>query len=125
MNVPPDTIKSKEIQTLIQHMIKVMRDYSCVGLACNQIGMPLRIVTMEFKESLKKEYSPKVYEIKEMQSLPLTVLINPVLQPKDFTKVSFVESCASVKGIKCVFVTNAKNQFLSLGFRIFCRGCSL
>lgn len=100
--ISPDTIKAPEVQTLIQHMVSVMRDFDCVGLACNQIGMPYRIVTMEFKESLQKIYGPKVYEWREMKTLPLTVLINPILQPKGFEKVTFVESCASVKGNELV-----------------------
>lgn len=79
-------------------MITVMRDFNLVGMACNQIGMPYRIVTMEFNESLKKDFSSKLYEIREMATLSLTVLINPIIKPTSFDKVTFVESCASVRG---------------------------
>lgn len=96
--IPEDTIKSNEVQLLIKHMVDVMRSHKLVGLTCNQIGLPYRILTMEFKEDLKKEFSADVYEKREMQTLPLTIVINAKLSPKNYEKVTHVEGCGSVKG---------------------------
>lgn len=37
--IPVETIKSNEVQALVNHMITTMRQFNCVGLACNQIGL--------------------------------------------------------------------------------------
>lgn len=71
--VPHDCIESKEVQTIIEQMIYVLRKFDCVGLAAPQIGIPLRIIIMEFKENLKKEFPLAVYKLKNMETLPLTV----------------------------------------------------
>uniref|UniRef100_A0A336MUU5 Peptide deformylase n=1 Tax=Culicoides sonorensis TaxID=179676 RepID=A0A336MUU5_CULSO len=98
MEIPSETIKSNEVQTLINHMIKIMRESNCVGLACNQLGMPYQIMTMEFTEKRKKDFPPSVYKAREMQTLPLTVIINPKLTVTNFEKIAHVESCQSVRG---------------------------
>lgn len=60
--------------------------------------MPYQIMTMEFSEKLTKEYPPAMYKAREMQTLPLTVIVNPKLKVTNFEKVTHVESCQSVKG---------------------------
>uniref|UniRef100_A0A1Q3FAP0 Peptide deformylase n=1 Tax=Culex tarsalis TaxID=7177 RepID=A0A1Q3FAP0_CULTA len=96
--VPPEAVTSPEVRFLVQAMIDVMRKYSCVGLAAPQIGISLRILVMEFKDKLRDEYTSAEYKIKEMDTLPLTVLINPELKVTNYEKKSFTEACASVKG---------------------------
>uniref|UniRef100_A0A8D8HAX8 Peptide deformylase n=1 Tax=Culex pipiens TaxID=7175 RepID=A0A8D8HAX8_CULPI len=96
--VPSEAVTSPEVRFLVQAMIDVMRKYSCVGLAAPQIGISLRILVMEFKDKLRDEYTSAEYKIKEMDTLPLTVLINPELKVTNYEKKSFTEACASVKG---------------------------
>lgn len=71
--VPTDMVTSPEVKYLIKSMVDVMRKYNCVGLAAPQIGIPLRILAMEFKDKLRDEYNSAEYKVKEMQTLPLTV----------------------------------------------------
>ncbi|XP_063705114.1 peptide deformylase, mitochondrial-like [Culicoides brevitarsis] len=96
--IPPETIKTPEVQTLIKHMISVMRQFNAVGLACNQIGMPYQIFTMEFTEAHAKKFKPEVFKRREMKILPLTVIVNPVLNVTNYDKIKDVESCLSVRG---------------------------
>ncbi|XP_055532567.1 peptide deformylase, mitochondrial-like [Wyeomyia smithii] len=96
--VPPEMAKSPEVQYLIKSMVNVMRKFSCVGLAAPQIGISLRILVMEFKEKLKDEYTSAEYKIKEMETLPLTVFINPELKVLNYEKKTFPEACQSVRG---------------------------
>lgn len=51
----------------------VLNDYTLVGIAAPQIGVPLRIFLMQFTEKQKKKYTSKIYQTREMQILPLTV----------------------------------------------------
>ncbi|XP_062565483.1 peptide deformylase, mitochondrial-like [Armigeres subalbatus] len=96
--VPVEAVNSPEVAYLVKHMINVMRKYDCVGLAAPQIGISLRILVMEFEERLKKHYTNAEYKIKQMDTLPLTVFINPELKVTNYEKINFPESCASVKG---------------------------
>lgn len=71
--VPTDGINSKEIKFLITLMTNVMREYKCVGLAAPQIGIPLRVIALEFKEEYKQDFAPDVQKTRNMHELPLTV----------------------------------------------------
>lgn len=71
--VPDDMIDSKDVDMLVEQMVHVLRKFNCVGLAAPQIGIPLRIIALEFKESLKDEFPKPVYEARNMMPLPLTV----------------------------------------------------
>ncbi|XP_065091969.1 peptide deformylase, mitochondrial-like [Ochlerotatus camptorhynchus] len=96
--VPVEAIHSPEVQFLVKNMTTVLRKFDCVGLAAPQIGISLRVLVMEFEERLKEYYTNAEYKIKEMETLPLTVFINPELKVTNYEKRSFPESCASVKG---------------------------
>lgn len=71
--VPHDMLDSKEIDLIVEQMVKVLRKYDCVGIAAPQIGVSLRIIVMEFREDLNKKFTKEVYEARKMSPLPLTV----------------------------------------------------
>lgn len=71
--VPAEGFGSPEIKFLISLMTNVMQKYKCVGLAAPQIGIPLRVIALEFKEAYKKDFAPQVIQTRNMQELPLTV----------------------------------------------------
>lgn len=71
--VPNELIQSKEVDLIVEQMIKVLHKYDCVGIAAPQIGISLRIIAMEFGEKLKNKFTPTVYEARKMSTLPLTV----------------------------------------------------
>lgn len=98
IDIPVETIKSAEVQSLVKHMIEVMRKFELVGLACNQIGMPYRIITMELTQKSLKKFEPAVQKAREMTLVPLTVVINPAYKATNFEKVTFREGCGSVNG---------------------------
>ncbi|KAK4326366.1 hypothetical protein Pmani_003117 [Petrolisthes manimaculis] len=100
--VPPDDVTSPEIQEILSRMQLVMKKYDCVGLSAPQIGIPLRILILEFLPKRRKQSGEVVYAAREMSTLPLTVFINPKMQVVDYKKVEFPEACESLLGYSAV-----------------------
>jgi peptide deformylase len=80
-------ISSRHVQTLVDDLIDTMRDADGAGLAATQIGEPLRIAVMEVTHNPRYPYKPPI---------PLTVAINPVIEPLDDELVEINEGCLSV-----------------------------
>jgi peptide deformylase len=83
-----DTI---ELHTLLADMRDTMHDLSGVGLAAPQIGVNLRVVI--FEVSRNPRYP-------EAESVPQTVLINPVITPLSDAMEEGWEGCLSVPGMR-------------------------
>ncbi|XP_053669852.1 peptide deformylase, mitochondrial-like [Anopheles nili] len=98
--IPENELKSPEVRFLVSHLTKVMRTYKCVGLAAPQLGLSLRAFVMEFKDELRDQYTKADYKLREMEPLPLTVLLNPELQVIDYEKVLHTEACESIRGYR-------------------------
>lgn len=79
------------IQKLIDDMIETMRDAPGVGLAGNQVGVPLRVIVMEIPELDDRENAKK----------DLYVLINPQIVKRAGER-RLDEGCLSVPGYKAV-----------------------
>ncbi|XP_051134793.1 peptide deformylase 1A, chloroplastic [Andrographis paniculata] len=97
-----EEIGSERIQKIIDDMVKVMRKAPGVGLAATQIGIPLRIITLEdTKEYI--DYAPKE-DIKAQDRRPfdLLVVINPKLKKKGDRSAFFFEGCLSVDGFRAL-----------------------
>ena len=87
VEVPPKEIGSPEVQGLVDDLIDTMRAASGAGLAANQIGVTLRVAVLEVDGNPRYPYKPKI---------PLTVAINPVIEPLDDEVVVINEGCLSV-----------------------------
>ncbi|EEZ97665.1 peptide deformylase, mitochondrial [Tribolium castaneum] len=96
--IPRDLIKLPEIKFLINRMKNVMKNHNSVGLSAPQVGVPLQLFLVECNAKHLNEYSPQEQKVKEMKVVPFKVVINPQIKITDYTKLTFVESCASVKG---------------------------
>ena len=80
-------IDSPDTQALIDDLIDTMRDANGAGLAANQIGVTQRVVVMEVGDNPRYPYKPRI---------PLTVAINPSIEPLDDEIVEINEGCLSV-----------------------------
>ena len=89
--VDPGSIRSEEIQALISDLIDTMRHANGAGLAANQIGVPLRIAVIEVNDNPRYPYKPPI---------PLTVVVNPVIEPLDDELVEINEGCLSVPNLR-------------------------
>lgn len=85
--VPPDAVTSTAVQELVDDLIDTMRAEAGAGIAAPQIGVPLRVTTIEVTDNPRYPYKPPI---------PLTVAINPELEPLDDELVGINEGCLSV-----------------------------
>lgn len=81
------------IQTLIRDMLETMQDADGTGLAAPQVHVPLRLVVFFVSGSDGEE------DTATEEDVPLTVLINPVIEPLSDEKELGWEGCLSVPGL--------------------------
>ncbi len=85
--IPVEQIGNDDVQRVIDDLIDTMRHANGAGLAANQIDEPVRIAVMEVGDNPRYPYKPKI---------PLTVAINPIIEPLDDELVEINEGCLSV-----------------------------
>jgi peptide deformylase len=79
------------LQGLIDDMIATMREAGGAGLAANQVGDLHRILVAEVDHNPRYPYKPP---------LPLTVMVNPVIEPVGDETIPIIEGCLSVPGLR-------------------------
>jgi len=90
--VTPEELRSEEVQRLIDDMIETMRAADGAGLAANQVAETLRIAVVEVREDNPRyPYKPPI---------PLTVIVNPVIEPLDDDIEQINEGCLSVPDLR-------------------------
>ena len=85
-------IYDPNIQQLIPNMIETMKAANGIGLAAPQVKVSLRI--MVFYLPKERDDSPSG------EGVPLTVLINPIVEVLDSEKISDFEGCLSIPGMR-------------------------
>jgi len=87
-----EELGSPEIQQLIDDMIETMRAAAGAGIAANQVGETVRVAVAEVRENHPRyPYKPPI---------PLTVFINPVIEPLDSDTEQINEGCLSVPDLR-------------------------
>jgi peptide deformylase len=90
--VTAEELRSPEVQRLIDDMIETMRAASGAGLAANQVHETLRIAVIEVREGNPRyPYKPPI---------PLTVIVNPVIEPVGEERIEVNEGCLSVPDLR-------------------------
>jgi peptide deformylase len=97
-SVPSSLLATPALRELVRLMTEVMRDAPGVGLAAPQIGVPLRVFVAEDQEERIAELPEGSAAMRRRVALPLTVLVNPKVQPEGSEQVTFFEGCLSVRG---------------------------
>ncbi len=85
--VTTEQLASEPVQALIDDLIDTMHHANGAGLAATQVGAALRIAVMEVSQNPRYPYKPDI---------PLTVAVNPVIEPLDEELVDINEGCLSV-----------------------------
>ncbi|NSL55117.1 peptide deformylase [Uliginosibacterium aquaticum] len=86
-----EAFDTPELHALIADMFDTMREAGGVGLAAPQVGVDLRVVIFGFEASERYPEAPAV---------PLTVLVNPVLEFIGDELEEGWEGCLSVPGLR-------------------------
>lgn len=86
-----DELARPELQAFIDDLVETMRDAAGAGLAANQVHRPVRICAIEVKDNPRYPYKP---------NYPLTVLVNPVLEPLGGETFANYEGCLSVPDLR-------------------------
>jgi peptide deformylase len=90
--VSAEELRSAEVQGLIDDMIDTMRAADGAGLAANQVGETVRVAVVEVRPGNPRyPYKPEV---------PLTVIVNPVIDPVDDDVEHINEGCLSVPSLR-------------------------
>jgi peptide deformylase len=86
-----EELLAPEMQRLIDDLIDTMHDANGAGIAANQIFEPVQIAAIEVKDNPRYPYKP---------NYPLTILVNPSIEP--LTEETFMnyEGCLSVPNLR-------------------------
>ncbi len=87
-----DDIRGQATTRLIADMVDTLHDYGGIGLAAPQIGESVRLAIVEIPGG------PSRYG--ELESMPLTVFINPEIEVLDPATEGYWEGCLSVPGLR-------------------------
>ena len=87
-----EEIGSPWMRALVADMVDTLKDYGGIGLAAPQVGESVRLAIIEFAGG------PTRYG--ELESMPLTVFVNPVIEVLDPAAQGYWEGCLSVPGLR-------------------------
>ena len=88
---PVEIFDTPALHELVAEMEETMNHLDGAGLAAPQIGVGLRVVIFGFKDNPRYP---------DADSVPYTVLINPVLTPLSSELEEGMEGCLSVPGLR-------------------------
>ena len=86
-----EELAAAETQQLIDDLIDTMHAANGAGIAAPQVGELVRIATIEVTNNPRYPYKPPI---------PLTVVVNPVIEPLDDEQVDINEGCLSVPNMR-------------------------
>ena len=96
--VPIDQINSQEIQSVIKTLRTVINNYNACGVAAPQIGVPYRIICVQYTEKQFYHTYQGPNDERGIAVIPQTILINPSFKVLDKTQLIFREGCRSIHG---------------------------
>src|SRR5215831_19206414 len=99
---------SPELHALITDMQDTMAALNGAGIAAPQIGVPLQVVIFGVGQG-KSEKNPRY---PDAESVPYTVLVNPVLATPDEDMEEGWEGCLSVPGMRGLVPRYKKLRYL-------------
>jgi peptide deformylase len=89
-----DELRAPATQQLIDDLIETMRERAGAGLAATQVAVPLRVAVIEVRpDNPRYPYKPPI---------PLTVIVNPEIEPLSDETVEINEGCLSVPNLRGV-----------------------
>ena len=99
---PVTEFDTPDLLAMVEDMFDTMRAANGAGLAAPQIGEDLQLVIFGFERNERYPDAPPV---------PLTVLINPVIEALDDELLDGWEGCLSVPGLRGVVPRHARIRY--------------
>ena len=97
--VTPEELRSPEVQAFIDDLIETKRDAHGAGIAANQVSDLRRIAIVEIEaENPRYPYKPL---------FPLTVIVNPEIEPLGDEQIEVNEGCLSLPDLRGVVPRHA------------------
>lgn len=103
--VDVNEIATPEFQRFVDELIATMHHARGAGLAANQVFEPIQVCAIEVKDNPRYPYKPNI---------PLTVLINPRLEPLSDAMFDNFEGCLSVPNLRGVVPRHAELRVQAL-----------
>lgn len=103
--VTMEELAAPATQAFIDDLIETMRHANGAGLAAPQVGNAVRIVAIEVGDNPRYPYKPRI---------PLTVLVNPVLEPLEGELFANYEGCLSVPNLRGVVERHTRLRLTAL-----------
>lgn len=97
--VGPEELASGAVQQFIDDLVETMRDAHGAGLAATQVGEPIQICALEVGDNPRYPYKPRI---------PLTILVNPTVEPLSDETFENYEGCLSVPNLRGVVRRHAR-----------------
>ena len=88
-----EELGSPEVQALIDDLVQTRRSAGGAGVAAPQVSVVKRIAVVELDEATRRRYPYK-------PPAPLTVIVNPVIEPLSEEMLLINEGCLSVPGLR-------------------------
>ena len=102
-------VPSQALDQLIQDMLDTMKENNGAGLAAPQIGVLKKLVVFGMEdESVENERYP------DTEYVPLTILINPEIEPIGEEFIESWEGCLSIPGLRGVVPRYSKIRYKGL-----------
>jgi peptide deformylase len=89
--IAPAELRSAAVQALIDDLIETMRARGGAGLAANQVSSLHRVAVIEVDHNPRYPYKPPI---------PLTVIVNPTVEPLTEQTLLINEGCLSVPSLR-------------------------
>jgi peptide deformylase len=89
--ITPEELRSPALQRLIDDIIETKRAAGGAGLAANQVSVPKRLAVVEVDANTRYPYKPPI---------PLTVIVNPTVEPLSRETIVINEGCLSVPDLR-------------------------
>ena len=102
---PIEDVPSEELKQLITDMLDTMDENQGAGLAAPQIGIFKRLVVFGAADN---ERYPDTEEV------PMTILINPVIEPLTEEVIESWEGCLSIPGMRGLVPRYSKVRYTGL-----------
>ena len=89
--VTREELLGADMQRFIDDLVETMVDASGAGIAANQVYEPVQICAIWVKDNPRYPYKPNV---------PLTILVNPEIEPLTTETFQNFEGCLSVPNMR-------------------------